>query len=98
MFKASTPPPRDDDHPFAAYFTIWGPDAPNLERLRLPIAKRQFVFVFKDAGDFRQLRGGRGSYNFYFQGDYIVERSRQIDCGESQEVALRLRLDPEERP
>ncbi|WP_435008469.1 hypothetical protein P12x_005677 [Tundrisphaera lichenicola] len=97
-FKANTPPPGDEDHPRASYFTTWGPGAPNLERLRLPIDKRRYVFVFEDAGDLIPLRGGRGSYILYFRGDYVVERVRQRDSGESSAVASRIGVDPENHP
>jgi hypothetical protein len=74
-------------HPAAAYFTTLPPDTPNLaSRLRIPISKIEFVFCFVDAGDLTPLPGGRGKYIFFFQGDYIVPKYRQQDCGPREEA------------
>ena len=93
LFKAFSPPPRDDEHPSAAYFTTLGPDSPNLERLRIPREKREYLFAFEDADDLTPLRGGRGSYIFYSRGDYLVIRDRQRNdkTGERTEVEVRMR-------
>lgn len=86
-FKAHKPP---GPHPVAAYFTTFPPDTPNLaNRLRIPVAKIEYVFCFVDAGDLSPLPGGRGAYIFFFEGDYTVPKERQIDCGPRGEANCR---------
>jgi hypothetical protein len=90
-FKAHRPPPRH--HRIGAYFTNLGPEAPKakLAQLFIPSNKRAYVFAFEDEGDLIPLRGGRGGYVFYSPADYAVVRARQLDCGESESVAARMR-------
>ena len=59
-FKAGQPTPRE--HPVGAYFTPYWPGLPRskLRMIFVPAEKREFVFVFEDAGDLRPLRGDRG--------------------------------------
>jgi hypothetical protein len=83
-FKLHKPP---GPHPAAVYFTTLPPDTPNLaNRLRIPTSKIEFVFCFVAAGDLTALPGGRGNYIFFFQGDYIVPKNRQQDCGPREEA------------
>ncbi len=91
-FRAHLPPPRDTNHPLAAYFTTLGPETKGLSpRISLPGVKLEFVFVFRDVGDLVPLRGGRGRWIFYSTEDYVVAKDRQIDHGETIAVATRLR-------
>lgn len=79
-FSASQPP---GEHPFGAYFTTLHPTTPNLAaRLRIPKAKTEYVFCFIDVGDLTPLPGGRGTFIFYFPGDYVVAQPRQLSSGE----------------
>ena len=78
-FKAHKPP---GPHPSACYFTTLPPDTPKLAiRLRIPVTKAAYVFCFVDAGDLTPLPGDRGDYIFFFEGDYVVAKDRQQDCG-----------------
>ena len=80
-FEASQPPAN---HPFGAYFTTLGRETKNLaQRLRIPKSKIQYFFEFDAIGDLKALPGGRGQYIFYSPTDYEVEKSRQIDHGET---------------
>ena len=88
-FKVAQPPKCDADHPPAAYFTMLGPRDRNLERLRLPVEKRLYVFAFSDLGDLTRLRGGRGQYILYSKVDYVVEKDRQFDSGLTADVESR---------
>jgi hypothetical protein len=84
VFKAHKPP---GPHPAATYFTTLTPDTRNLAaRLRIPVAKIEYVFCFTDAGDLTPLAGDRGKYIFYFEGDYTVEKTRHLDCGPREEA------------
>ncbi len=83
-FKAHKPP---GPHPNAAYFTTLPPDTRNLaNRLRIPASKIDYVFCFIDVGDLTPLPGDRGSYIFFFRGDYVVTKQRQEDCGAREEA------------
>ena len=74
-FKAHKP---SGPHPKAAYFTTLPPDTHNLaSRLRIPTSKIEYVFCFVDVGDLIPLPGDRGSYVFFFGGDYVVQKQRQ---------------------
>lgn len=92
-FKIGRPPKRDPEHPPAAYFTTLGPCEPNLDRLRIPSGKRQYVFAFTDLGDLTPIRGGKGRYILFSNADYVVARVRQLPLltGLSAEVESRQR-------
>ena len=79
IFKAHQPPPRDSDHPRAAYFTTLPPGTKNLSpRISVPKVKLAYVFAFQDAGDLTPLRGGRGIYVLFSTTDYVVPVARQL--------------------
>lgn len=87
-FEAAQPP---GNHPFGAYFTTLGPQAPNLaQRLRIPRRKLAYAFCFTaDPADFQPIRGGRGTFIVLSSSDYTVEKDRQVFAGprdEAQEV------------
>ena len=87
-FRASQPP---GDHPFGAYFTTLPPGTRRLAyRLRIPVAKTEFVFAFRDAGDLQPLPGGRGDAIVYSPRDYEVAPDRQVDLGESEQMQRRM--------
>lgn len=92
-FRIGRPPKLDPEHPPAAYFTTLGPCESNLERLRIPAEKRQYVFTFADSGDLIPLRGGKGRYILFSTADYVVARDRQLPLfsGLSDEVESRQR-------
>lgn len=97
MFRAHQPPPRDPDHPTAAYFTTLGPETRHLAaRLRIPAEKLAYIFVFEDAGDLVPLRGGRGQYILYATADYVVGPERQHYHGESGPLAAQRRAPAQE--
>lgn len=80
-FRAETPP-RDSGHERGAYFTNLPRDAPQLaKKLRIPRAKTEYFFEFKDAGDLSPLNGGRGDFIFFSSSDYLVEKARQLASG-----------------
>ena len=88
VFKAAQPP---GDHPRGAYFTTLRPDSVNLaKRLRVPKVKTEFVYCFSNGSDLKALEGGRGAFIFYSPDDYLVDKSRQVHHGPSQEVLERL--------
>lgn len=79
VFQASQPP---GDHPVGAYFTPLTPDHSHLtSRLRIPRSKTAYVFCFRDAGDMKPLRGGRGKFIVYSSKDYVVPADRQVYHG-----------------
>ena len=83
-FRAHRPPPRDDDHPTAAYFSWLPPDTRNLSRrISLSTVKLEFVFAFFDAGDLSSLRGGREVSIALALSNYVVVKERQSYCGPS---------------
>ena len=77
-FLARQPP---GGRPIGAYFTAKNPRFPRLYKLAIPRWKRVYVFAFVDAGDLKELSGGRGEYVFYSPTDYNVEVVRQKYCG-----------------
>ena len=80
-FKAGQP--RDPGRPVGAYFTDIEPSAENLrtlhKRLRVPNAKRVYVFWFVGTDGLTQLFGGLGrDKRIYFSPvDYDVAEDRQ---------------------
>jgi len=73
---------RMKSKPYGAYFTTLIPtDANFVRRVRLPKAKRQFRFSFKDVGDLVPLPGPGGKWVCYSPTDYLVSESRQLFCG-----------------
>ena len=73
---------RRDVRPPGAYFTTLPPDTPEIsDRTRIPAIKREYLFVFRSAGDLQPLRGGRGRYVLFSGKDYNVEVERQVWCG-----------------
>ena len=79
IFKVSTPP---GNHPRGVYFTRLGPDTSGLaKKLRVPVRKLEYVFVFTDGDDLMPIRGGRGDFVFYSPIDYTVDREHQIFAG-----------------
>jgi hypothetical protein len=80
-FRASKPP---GPHPYGAYFTNLDEATPYLAaKLCIPRRELAFSFAFGDAGDLKQLDGGRGQYVFSSVEDYLVEESRQVRHGET---------------
>jgi hypothetical protein len=79
-FLAEQPPAPQ--HPAGAYFTTLGRDTPLLaQRLRIPRAKIEYVFEFKDEGDLEPLEGGRGAFIFFSRTAYAVREPRQVYSG-----------------
>ena len=80
-FRASQP--KDRDRPKGAYFTTIQPTTENLrmlhQRVRVPVKKQRYVFLFVGDLGLMQLNEGRGRdrYIFFSAADYLVERSRQ---------------------
>ena len=80
-FKVSRP--KDPDRPAGAYFTDSEPSEENLrtlhKRLRIPVAKREYIFGFDGAAGLTQLFEGVGrDKRIYFSPiDYEVVESRQ---------------------
>ena len=69
-------------HPPGAYFTTLARGTPLLaQRLRIPRAKIEYVFEFKDAGDLEPIEGGRGAFIFFSRTEYRVAESRQTYFG-----------------
>jgi hypothetical protein len=82
-FLASKPP---CDHPKGVYFTDLDEQTPRLaQRLRIPRAKLEYVFTFRDAGDLTRLEGGLGRNIFYVTTDYEVDEERQTRHGEARQ-------------
>lgn len=82
-FQASQPP---GEHLFGAYFTTLPPTAPRLaSRLGLPREKTEFVFCFREIGDLKRVRGGRGEFILFSPSDYVVDASRKVLSGPSAE-------------
>jgi hypothetical protein len=80
-FRANKPP---GPHLRGAYFTSLDETTPYLAtKLCIPRRKLAYSFTFGDAGDLKQLDGGRGQYVFYSVEDYHVEQSRQLRHGET---------------
>jgi hypothetical protein len=78
-FKANQP--RQQRHPFGAYFTMLGPDTPNLcKKLFIPNEKREFCFSFNPPTPLRPLEEKRGVVHqiYYSPVDYYVPREHQI--------------------
>jgi hypothetical protein len=74
-------------HPFGAYFTMLGPETPNLaKRIRVPREKIEFTFSFLDQNDLTPLRGGRGTHICFSPADYTVAQDRQLYHGEREFV------------
>jgi hypothetical protein len=83
-FKASQP---KGGREFGAYFTTMRVDANRFyERTRIPVEKREYVFMFHRTDGLRPYRGGRGEVVFLSPVDYVVVKERQIDCGETPRV------------
>jgi hypothetical protein len=80
-FLASQPEARD--RPVGAYFTDIEPSSVNLrtlhKKIRVPKAKRQYVFWFVGTDGLRQLNEGRGRDRriFFSPVDYEVVPERQ---------------------
>lgn len=75
-FKASQP--NDPQRPSGAYFTDIEPTRENLrllhQKIRVPVAKQEYVFQFRGMEGLTQLNGGTGRDKriFYSRGDYLV--------------------------
>jgi hypothetical protein len=86
LFRASKPP---CDHPKAAYFTTLPPATKNLAKrlfVRGCAEKVTFVLSFSGGEDLTSLEGGRGSFIFYSESDYPVEKDRQGPHGATADV------------
>jgi hypothetical protein len=75
LFKASKPP---GDHRKGAYFTTLVPGTKNLAKrlfVRGGADKVRFVFSFSGDEDLKPLAGGRGTFIFYSEDDYLWRRA-----------------------
>ena len=74
-FKAQQP---KGGRPYGVYFTRLLPDDNKLPAgTMLPKAKREYVLVFVDEAGLEPVPGGKGDYNLFTNGDYLIDTDRQ---------------------
>jgi hypothetical protein len=84
VFRAAKPPGH---RPFGAYFTLLAPDHNKLAAgMRLPRAKRAYVFAFEGSEGLRPVPGGKGRYNLWTDKDYEVTPKRQRYSGPAEDL------------
>jgi hypothetical protein len=83
VWRFKTSQPKDPDRPAGVYFTEIPPTPENLrtlhKRIRVPVAKQEYVFWFVGADGLRRLNDGRGRdrYIYFSAVDYEVSEDRQ---------------------
>lgn len=83
-FKAAQPRGENE---FGAYFTTLPPDAHHLvARTMISAVKKDYVFAFVGAEGLQHKRGGKGKYILWTPENYMVDQTRQMYAGPSENL------------